>query len=47
MSECVVNIKEYMNDLGVKAQLAGREISRTEIRQEKLGVIEDCRSYRS
>lgn len=30
MSEYPVNIKEYMNDLGVKARKAGREISRTE-----------------
>lgn len=39
MSEYVVNIKEYMNDLGVKAHLAGREISRTETGKKNLALL--------
>jgi glutamate-5-semialdehyde dehydrogenase len=34
-----VNIKEYMNDLGVKARKAGREISRTETGKKNLSLL--------
>ncbi len=34
-----MNIKEYMNDLGVKARLAGREISRTETGKKNLALL--------
>jgi glutamate-5-semialdehyde dehydrogenase len=34
-----VNIKDYMNDLGVKARLAGREISRTESGKKNLALL--------
>jgi len=34
-----VNIKDYMNDLGVKARKAGREISRTESGKKNLALL--------
>lgn len=34
-----MNIKEYMNDLGVKARKAGREISRTESGKKNLALL--------
>jgi glutamate-5-semialdehyde dehydrogenase len=34
-----VNIKEYMNDLGVKARKAGREISRTDTGKKNLALL--------
>jgi glutamate-5-semialdehyde dehydrogenase len=34
-----VNIKEYMNDLGIKARKAGREISRTESGKKNLALL--------
>ncbi len=34
-----MNIKEYMNDLGIKAKKAGREISRTETGKKNLALL--------
>jgi glutamate-5-semialdehyde dehydrogenase len=34
-----VNIKDYMNDLGIKAKKAGREISRTESGKKNLALL--------
>ena len=34
-----MNIKEYMNDLGMKAKKAGREISRTESGKKNSGLL--------
>ncbi len=34
-----MNIKEYMNDVGVKARFAGREISRTESGKKNLALL--------
>lgn len=34
-----MNIKEYMNDLGIKARKAGREISRTESGKKNLALL--------